>query len=55
MSALRFDTEEAPIEVTEEHLLTESGYFKDSTLNMNQIMDGDLSSNIFTMLNKQEE
>ena len=54
MSAQRFDTEEVPVEVTEEHLLTETGHFKDSMLNMNQILDSDLSLNIFTMLKSEE-
>lgn len=50
MSAKRYDVEAEPVEVTEEHLLTETGLFKNSTLNMNQVLDGDLSDKILKPL-----
>lgn len=50
MSAKRYDVEIGPIEVTEEHLLTEAGFFNYIILNMNQIIDIDFTDNILTPL-----
>jgi hypothetical protein len=48
MTAKRFDQPEEGVEVTEEHVLTETGMFKQTILNMNQVIDFDLTTNILT-------
>jgi len=55
MNAKRYDVELMPVEATEEHLLTPNGHYKNSTINMNQVLDSDLLKNIFTPSNSKEE